>query len=160
VLTGLMAREIGGRRPAQLVAAWAAVIAGPAVSFGYLFQYVSFDYLWWVLAAWVTFRLLRSEDQRWWLALGAVVGLGMMTKYTLGVPAGGHRWRRCSEQAPLAAQQMVVVRCRPRPPDFPSQSYLAGPPKFHHARVSEVYPHARDVRLGRADGFLPAQFWA
>ena len=34
VLTGLMAREIGGTRPAQLVAAWAAAIAGPAVSFG------------------------------------------------------------------------------------------------------------------------------
>ena len=56
VLTGLMAREIGGRRPAQLVAAWAAAIAGPVVSFGYLFQYVSLDYLWWVLAAWVTIR--------------------------------------------------------------------------------------------------------
>jgi Dolichyl-phosphate-mannose-protein mannosyltransferase len=51
VLTGLMARELGGSRPAQLVAAWAAAIAGPAVSFGYLFQYVSFDYLCWVLAA-------------------------------------------------------------------------------------------------------------
>src|SRR5215472_5482690 len=71
VLTGLMAHEIGGSRRAQLVAAWAAMIAGPAISFGYLFQYVSFDYLWWVLAAWVTIRLLRSEDQRWWLALGA-----------------------------------------------------------------------------------------
>src|SRR6516165_8573814 len=70
VLTGLMAREIGGKRPAQLVAAWAAEIAGPAVNFGYLFQYVSFDYLWWVLAAWVTVRLLKSGDQRWWLALG------------------------------------------------------------------------------------------
>src|SRR5215813_5292059 len=83
VLTGLMAREIGGGRRAQLVAAWAAVIAGPAVSFGYLFQYVSFDYLCWVVAAWVTIRLLRSEDQRWWLALGAAVGLGMMTKFTM-----------------------------------------------------------------------------
>ena len=79
VLTGLMARELGGKRPAQLVAAWGAATAGPVVSFGYLFQYVSFDYLWWVLAAWVTIRLLRSEDQRWWVALGAVTGLGMMT---------------------------------------------------------------------------------
>ena len=34
VLTGLMARELGGRRPAQLVAAWAAATAGPAVSLG------------------------------------------------------------------------------------------------------------------------------
>src|ERR1700728_1072985 len=58
VLTGLMAREIGGRRPAQLVAAWAAAIAGPAVVLGGVFQYVSFDYLWWVVAGWITIRLV------------------------------------------------------------------------------------------------------
>ena len=89
VLTGLMAREIGGRRPAQLVAAWAAAIAGPAVSSGYLFQYVSFDYLCWVLAAWVTIRLLKSGDQRWWLALGSVIGFGMMTKFTMAFLVAG-----------------------------------------------------------------------
>ena len=89
VLTGLMAREIGGKRPAQLVAAWAAAIAGPVVSFGYLFQYVSFDYLWWVLTAWVTIRMLKSGDQRWWLALGAVVGFGMMTKFTMAFLVAG-----------------------------------------------------------------------
>src|SRR6516225_7521470 len=83
VLTGLMAREIGGKRPAQLVAAWASATAGPAMFLGSVFQYVSFDYLWWVLAGWATVRLLKSGDQRWWLALGAAVGLGMMTKYTM-----------------------------------------------------------------------------
>jgi len=41
VLTGLMAREIGGKRPAQLVAAWAAAIAGPAVFLGSVFQCMS-----------------------------------------------------------------------------------------------------------------------
>src|SRR5258707_11433503 len=47
VLTGLMARELGGSRGAQLVAAAAAIpfcLAG-----GALMQYVSFDYLFWVL---------------------------------------------------------------------------------------------------------------
>jgi 4-amino-4-deoxy-L-arabinose transferase-like glycosyltransferase len=133
VLTGLMAREIGGGRRAQLVAAWAVAIAAPAVSFGYLFQYVSFDYLWWVLAAWVTIRLLRSEDQRWWLALGAAVGLGMMTKFTMGLLLAGIVGGIILTRAPLAAQQVFVVRCRHRPRDFPSQSHLAGPARFHHA---------------------------
>ena len=32
VLTGLMARELGGRRPAQLVAAWAAATAIPPIT--------------------------------------------------------------------------------------------------------------------------------
>ena len=51
VLTGLMARHLGGGRQAQIVAALAAPIGGVAFSAGALFQYVSFDYLWWVAAA-------------------------------------------------------------------------------------------------------------
>src|SRR3977135_2928090 len=67
VLTGLMAREIGGSRGAQLVAAAAAIpfclIAGA------LMQYVSFDCLLWILTAYFVVRLLKSEDPRWWLAI-------------------------------------------------------------------------------------------
>jgi 4-amino-4-deoxy-L-arabinose transferase-like glycosyltransferase len=82
VITGLMARELGGGRGAQLVAAAAAVpfcLVG-----GALMQYVSFDYLCWVLIAYFVIRLLNSEDPRWWLAIGSTIGLGMMAKYTMG----------------------------------------------------------------------------
>jgi hypothetical protein len=159
VLTGLMAREIGGKRSAQLVAAWAAVIAGPAVSFGYLFQYVSFDYLCWVLAAWVTIRLLKSEDQRWWLALGAVVGLGMMTKYTMvfllaGIVGGIvltrprwllNKWLWCGAAVSLLIfLPNLIWQVRH---DFITLDFLQ-------------FIHARDVGMGRADGFLLAQFWS
>jgi 4-amino-4-deoxy-L-arabinose transferase-like glycosyltransferase len=93
VLTGLMARHLGGGRQAQIVAALAAAIGGVAFSAGTLFQYVSFDYLWWVAAAYFMVRLLASEDPRWCLAVGAAIGLGMLTKYTmlflaLGIAAG------------------------------------------------------------------------
>ena len=158
VMTGLMAREIGGSRRAQLVAAWAAVIAGPVLSFGYLFQYVSFDYLWWVLAAWVTIRLLRSEDQRWWLALGAAVGLGMMTKFTMAFLLAGivggivltrprsllNKWLWCG-----AALSLVIF--------LPNLIW-----QFRHDFITLdflKFIHARDVGMGLADGFLPAQFW-
>src|SRR5215468_10657017 len=159
VLTGLMAREVGGKRPAQLVAAWAAATAAPAVSFGYLFQYVSFDYLWWVMAAWVTIRLLRSEDPRWWLSLGAAVGLGMMTKYTMAFLLAGivggivltrprsllNKWLWCGAAvALLIFLPNLIWQVRH---DFISLDFLR-------------FIHARDVRLGRADGFLAAQFWA
>jgi len=158
VMTGLMAREIGGSRRAQLVAAWAAVIAGPVLSFGYLFQYVSFDYLWWVLAAWVTIRLLRSEDQRWWLALGAAVGLGMMTKFTMAFLLAGivggivltrprsllNKWLWCG-----AALSLVIF--------LPNLIW-----QFRHDFITLdflKFIHVRDVGMGLADGFLPAQFW-
>src|SRR6202795_4870344 len=82
VLTGLMARELGGGRGAQLVAAAAAIpfcLAG-----GALMQYVSFDYLCWVLTAYFVVRLLASENPRWWLAIGCSIGLGMVAKNSMG----------------------------------------------------------------------------
>ena len=83
VLTGLMARELGGRRLTQIVAALAAAIAPIALIQGALLQYVTFDFLWSVLIAFLVIRLLKSEDPRWWIPIGAVIGLGMMTKYTM-----------------------------------------------------------------------------
>ncbi len=51
MLSGLMARELGGKRLAQIVAALAVAIAPVSLGSGALLQYVAFDYLWWVLAA-------------------------------------------------------------------------------------------------------------
>jgi 4-amino-4-deoxy-L-arabinose transferase-like glycosyltransferase len=65
------------------VAALAAAIGGVAFGGGRLFQYVSFDYLWWVAAAYFMVRLHASGDPRWCLAIGAAIGLGMLTKYAM-----------------------------------------------------------------------------
>ena len=159
VLTGLMAREIGGKRPAQLVAAWAAAIAGPAVFLGSVFQYVSFDYLWWVLAAWITIHLLKSENQRWWLALGAVVGLGMMTKYTMafflagiagGIVLTRPRWLLNRWLWYGAAAATLVF--------LPNLIWQVR----HHFITLEFlkFIHARDVAQGSTNGFLPEQVWS
>src|SRR5690606_31462462 len=89
VLAGLMTRELGGSRLAQIVTALAVAIAPISLIQGALFQYVSFDYLWWVLIAYLVIRLLKSEDPRWWLGIGAAIGLGMMTKYTVAAFVAG-----------------------------------------------------------------------
>jgi len=84
VITGLMARELGGGRLAQIAAALTAALAPIALFEGTEFQYTTFDNLWWVLIAYFVIRLLKSDDPRWWLAIGATIGLGMQTKYTMG----------------------------------------------------------------------------
>ena len=61
VLTGLMARELGAKRFWQIVAALAAAIAPVSLVSGTMFQYVSFDYLWWVLIAYFMIRLLKRS---------------------------------------------------------------------------------------------------
>ena len=64
VVTGLMARELGGRRLAQVTAALSVALSPLPLFEGTEFQYSSFDYLWWVLIAYFTIRLLRTENPR------------------------------------------------------------------------------------------------
>jgi Dolichyl-phosphate-mannose-protein mannosyltransferase len=82
-VTALMARELGGRRLAQVTAALVVALSPLPMFEATEFQYSSFDYLWWVLAAYCVIRLLKTEDPRWWLGVGAAVGVGLMTKYTM-----------------------------------------------------------------------------
>ena len=159
LLTGLAARELGGKRWAQLVAALAAAIAGPALFTGSFVSYTSFDYLWWVVVAYFTIRLLRSGDPRWWVAIGAAIGAGMMTKYTMAYLAAGvvagviltparrslrNPWLWCG--AALAALVWLPNLLWQVQHHFVSLDYLKS-------------IHARDIRWGRADYFLLNQLW-
>ena len=83
VVSGLMARDLGGSRLAQVTTALAVALSPLPIFEATEFQYTSFEILWWVLIAWFTIRLLKTENPRWWLAIGAAVGLGLLTKYSI-----------------------------------------------------------------------------
>ena len=159
VLSGLMARELGGKRLAQIVAALAVAIAPVSLGSGALLQYVAFDYLWWVLTAYFLIRLLGTEAPRWWLAVGAAIGLGMMTKYTMIFVVAG------------IAVGVLLTNAR---------RYLKSPWLWTGVAVSSLvflpnliwqiqhhfisleflsHIHKRDIRWGRTKGFLPDQLW-
>jgi dolichyl-phosphate-mannose-protein mannosyltransferase len=155
VLTGLMAGELDGHRAAQLVAAAAAIPF--CLGGGALMQYVSFDYLCWVLTAYFVVRLLKSDDPRWWIAIGSAIGLGLLSKYTMGVFVAGltagvlltdarrylaSKWLWLG----IAAALLIFL------PNFIWQA--------QHGFVSLDFLrhiHERDVRIGRARYFLPQQ---
>jgi 4-amino-4-deoxy-L-arabinose transferase-like glycosyltransferase len=155
VLTGLMARQLGGRRGAQLVAAVASVPF--CLGGGALMQYVSFDYLSWVLVAYFAVRLLASGNPRWWMAIGAAIGFGMMSKYSMpffvaGLAAGvfltdARRYLRTKWMwygagiALLIFLPNLIWQVRH---DFVSIDFLR-------------HIHARAVSIGRTQNFLPQQ---
>lgn len=159
VLTGLIARALGGSRRAMLVAAMAAGIAGPIAFAGSFLSYMSFDLLWWVTVAWATAHLLRSADARWWLVIGAGMGFGILTKYTILFFAAGllagmlltpsrryfrSGWFWCGVSIALAMALPVIVW------------------QFQHHFVGLAWMksiHARDMSWGRTDYFIPNQFW-
>lgn len=158
VFTGLMAFELGGGRMAQIAAALSVALAPLALFEGTEFQYTSYDYLWWVLIAYFVIRLLKTDDARWWLAIGAVTGLGLLTKYAIafyiaGIMAGllltpARRFLASvwfwagAGLALLIFLPNLVWQVRH---DFISLHFLQS-------------IHTRDVGEGRADHFLLDQF--
>lgn len=159
VLTGLMARAMGGGRRAMLVAAFAASIGGTVFFTGSFMSYMSFDLLWWAATAWCVVRLLQSGDARWWLGAGALIGLGLMTKYTMAFFA----------VAILVAMLFTPERRYFRSVWFWSSVALAllivSPNlwwQYQHHLVGLAWMrsiHTRDVGLGWTDYFIPNQLW-
>jgi hypothetical protein len=157
VVAGLMAKELGGARLAQAIAALAVAFSPLSLFEGTEFQYTSFDFLWWVLIAYFTVRLLKSEDPRWWLAIGTTIGLGLLTKYAIAFYIAGI----------LAG--LVVTPARRY---FASRWFWAGAALaflfflpnlvwlMRHDFISYRFLqhiHARDVGEGRAEGFWKGQ---
>ncbi len=89
VLTGLMIRDLGGKRWTQILGVVAVATTPNSIVQGGLFQYETLDYLCWVLLAFTVIRLLKTENPRWWLGIGAAIGLGMLTKYTIAFSVAG-----------------------------------------------------------------------
>jgi 4-amino-4-deoxy-L-arabinose transferase-like glycosyltransferase len=83
VITGLMARELGGGRVAQLVAGVAALFTLDFMATGSIFSMDVLDQLWWALASLILVRLLRQNAPRLWLLVGLVVAIAVLTKLTV-----------------------------------------------------------------------------
>jgi hypothetical protein len=160
VLVGLIARDLGGGRRAQLLAALAVAIAPIALNWSSLFHYGGFDYLWWVLIAFLAVRLLKSEDPRYWLGLGAVIGLGMLTKYTMafcvaGLVGGVLLTRARRYLASLWLWGGVGLSLLIFLPNLVWQAQHS----FIHLQFLS-YIHARDIAIGRTKSFLLDQLYS
>jgi hypothetical protein len=83
VLAGLFARELGGGRYAQFLAGLAVLGSPLFMRTGNLFQPVVLDQVAWTLALLALARLAATGDGRWWLAIGAACGLGLLAKFSI-----------------------------------------------------------------------------
>jgi Dolichyl-phosphate-mannose-protein mannosyltransferase len=97
VLAALIARELGGGRRAQVIAAVLVAFSPRLLSSNGLFQPVAFDLAATMLVLWLALRLALGRGSWFWL--GVAVGVGLETKYTLAIVlvllvAGFAAWRR------------------------------------------------------------------
>jgi len=80
MLTALVARELGGGRTAQTLAALSALVAPVYLALTGFYSMNAFEPLLWTAAALVVTWMINGADARWWLLLGAVLGLGLLNK--------------------------------------------------------------------------------
>ncbi len=80
VLTSMMARELGGARKAQLIAAIAAATSPQVLATFHLLSTAAFDQFFWPAICFTVLRILRTQDMRLWLLVGALAGVGLMNK--------------------------------------------------------------------------------
>ncbi len=82
VLSGLTARELGGRRFAQTLAALLLAVS-PFLILAHLAGPTVYDLVGWALVMLVVLRILRTGDQRLWLLVGLIVGVSLYAKHTI-----------------------------------------------------------------------------
>jgi hypothetical protein len=86
--TGLLVIEFGGRQFAIALACLCMIFSPGMAASGYLFQPVVFDQLWWLQAAYLSVKYINTYQPKYLYWLGVVIGLGLLTKYTMGFFAG------------------------------------------------------------------------
>jgi 4-amino-4-deoxy-L-arabinose transferase-like glycosyltransferase len=92
-MTGWFARELGARRGGQVLVAIAAAAAPVMLGVTSFFSMNAFEAPMWLGAAWVVARILRTGDERLWIAFGAIAGAGLENKHSMlflgfGIAAG------------------------------------------------------------------------
>ncbi len=82
LLTGMLARRLGGGRFAQALAALAVLAAPVFLVFSSYLSMNPVEPLIWTGCAFLLLRLIQTGDTRLWLAFGLLSGLGILNKHT------------------------------------------------------------------------------
>jgi hypothetical protein len=100
LLAGWMARELGGKRFAQALAALAALMTTASFALEHYVSMNAFEPIFWMGCAAIVIRIIKTGNQKLWLYFGLLAGLGLENKHTtllfgfavfLGVLLSSHR---------------------------------------------------------------------
>ena len=93
VISGMIARELGGTRFAQCLAASCVVLAPGVLAVDNFLSMNAFEPLFWMSGAYLVMRIIQTGNAKLWLWFGLLAGLGLENKHSMlifgfGVVAG------------------------------------------------------------------------
>ena len=102
--------EVGGGRSAATLTAAATATTSTVLAFGHMLTTPTVDVLVWTVSIWLLCRIVRTGDPRWFVLLGAVVGVGLLNKFTVlfAVASFGTALVMLPQRRVLASRWVVV----------------------------------------------------
>jgi 4-amino-4-deoxy-L-arabinose transferase-like glycosyltransferase len=89
VLAALIARELGGKRIAQSLAALATLMAPGLLATQDFLSMNAFEPLFWMGSAWIVIRMIKTGDQNLWIWFGVLAGFGLENKHSMLIFGAG-----------------------------------------------------------------------
>ncbi|MGB6942773.1 MAG: glycosyltransferase family 39 protein [Bryobacteraceae bacterium] len=89
LLTALIARELGGKRFAQALAAMAALVAPGILGADGILTMNAFEPWFWMGCAYLLIRLIKTENTKLWIWFGILAGFGLENKYSMLIFGAG-----------------------------------------------------------------------
>src|SRR5208283_4519488 len=88
-LAALIAREMGGKKTAQFLAALATLAAPGLLATQSFFSMNAFAPLFWMGCAFLVIRMVNTGDQRLWIWFGLLAGFGLENKHSMLIFGAG-----------------------------------------------------------------------
>jgi 4-amino-4-deoxy-L-arabinose transferase-like glycosyltransferase len=82
-LAGLITRQLGGSRYAQVLAATSVIVAPLTLGVNSIYSMNCFDVLFWTLTFYLVVLIVKNDTQKRWLLVGSVLGLGLLNKISV-----------------------------------------------------------------------------
>jgi len=83
VLTGLMVKELGGKSFAIFLACLAIFTSLIHTGMSLIYSMNAIDIFLWALAIYLLIRIINTEEKKYWVLLGLVLGIGLLNKISV-----------------------------------------------------------------------------
>lgn len=83
ILTGVIAARLGGNRVAQALACTAVLLAPIYLGIDSILSMNAIEHVIWLACMLIVIEIANGADERWWLAFGALAGIGLQNKHSM-----------------------------------------------------------------------------
>lgn len=84
-ITGVIARKLGGNRNAMIMAGIAVMVFPVNLLFGSFYSMNAFELPIWSTVIFYAIKIVKEENQKYWLHIGILMGIGLEMKHTIVV---------------------------------------------------------------------------